>query len=331
MAAQRDYRLDNVRALLIFLVVFCHLMVELPHGPLVGVLYQVIYLFHMPAFVLVTGYFARFRPRRIATGLLLPYVVFQVLATARRNLVAGRMWATGLTLLDPQWTLWYLLACVLWYVTIPLLDKATACGKQVRVVVVSMVLSFVSGFAPWLGEFMDLARVVAFYPFFCAGYYAGRNRLSEKLDALEPRVLARVRVASVVAVAMMMVVHYAHGACPAYVLYRNTPFKSTWDFEARVLVQLVAVAWCFMIVVWAPKRDLGFASVVGRNTMSIYLLHPWIIRVLRHAPSLPGNELFQVAVCAAVAVVILALLGNDRVGTAFRYVFAGGWLQKPRA
>lgn len=326
-AMTRDFRLDNMRCLLMFLVVLCHLLVELPHGPLVGVLYQVIYVFHMPAFVFVTGYFARFRPKRMASGLLLPYVVFQVLAIARRNVVAGRMWATGLTLLYPQWTLWYLLACLLWYATIPLLDKASNSRAQLAVVVVSLVTSCAAGFAPWLGEFLDLARVVAFYPFFCAGYYAGRRRLSNKLDGLSTRTLALLRMASLCAVVLLMTIHYLHGAAPKGVLYRDAPFLNGWDVEARVIVQLAAAAWCFMLFVCAPRRELGLLSMVGRNTMSIYLLHTWGIRALRHVFPPPGGEFVQIAICAALAAVMLVLLGNDRVGTAFRYVFGGGWLK----
>lgn len=310
-----------------FLVVFCHLLVELPHGTLVGALYQVIYLFHMPAFVFVTGYFARFRPKRMATGLLLPYVVFQVLAIVRRNVVAGRMWATGMTLLYPQWTLWYLLACLLWYATIPLLDKVRNGRTQWAVVIVGLIASCAAGFAPWLGEFMDLARVVAFYPFFCAGYYAGRQRLSNKLDGLSTRVHALLRALGVCAVVVIMTTHYLHGAVPKGVLYRDEPFASSWDVEARVIVQLAAAAWCFMLFVCAPRRDLGFLSMIGRNTMSIYLLHTWGIRALRHVFPPPGGEVAQVAVCVVLAAGMLALLGNDRVGTAFRHVFGGGWLK----
>lgn len=310
-----------------FLVVLCHLLVELPHGALVGVLYQVIYVFHMPAFVFVTGYFAKFRPKRIAAGLLLPYAVFQVLAMVRRNVVAGRMWATGLTLLYPQWTLWYLLACVLWYATIPLLDKVRNGRTQGAVVVVGLVASCVAGFAPWLGEFMDLARVVAFFPFFCAGYYAGRQRLSTKLDGLSTRSLDLLRALSICTVAVLMATHYLHGAVPKGALYRDAPFASGWDVEARVIVQLAAASWCFMLFACAPRRDLGFFSMVGRNTMSIYLLHTWGIRALQHVFPPPGGEVLQVAICVVLAAGMLALLGNDLVGTAFRYVFGGGWLK----
>jgi fucose 4-O-acetylase-like acetyltransferase len=308
-------------------VVFCHLLVELPRGVLVGVLYQVIYVFLMPAFVFVTGYFARLRPKRMATGWLLPYTVFQLLAIVRRNVVAGRMWATGLTLLYPQWTLWYLLACLLWYATIPLLDKARSGRMQGAVVALGLMASCVAGFVPWLGEFMDLARVVAFYPFFCAGYFAGRQRLSNKLEGLSARTLALVRAASVCAVALLMAIHYLHGAAPKGALYRDAPYASNWDVEARVIVQIAAAAWCFMLFVHAPRRELGLLSMAGRNTMSIYLLHTWGIRALRHVFPPPGGELVQIAMCAALGAGMLVLLGNDRVGTAFRYAFGGGWLK----
>ena len=325
--AKRDVRLDNMRCLLIFLVVLCHLLVELPHSELVNVLYQIIYVFHMPAFVFVTGYFARFRPKRMVAGLLLPYVVFQVAAIVRKNIVAGRVWATGLTLLYPQWTLWYLLACMLWYVTIPLLEQTRGKRAQVAVVATSLVASCAAGYVPWLGEFMDLARVVAFFPFFCAGYYAGQWHASYKLDGLQRRALRCVRAASVLAVVLIMTIHYVHGAAPKEVLYRDTPFASAWDAEARVIVQLAAAAWCLMLFVCAPQRDLGPATVAGRNTMSIYLLHTWGIRALRHVFPPPGDAPLQVATCAVIAAGMLVLLGNDRVGTAFRYVFGGGWLK----
>ena len=47
-------------------------------------LYMLVYTFHMPAFILISGYFSRSytgRPdqlRRLLTGIAVPYVVFEV-------------------------------------------------------------------------------------------------------------------------------------------------------------------------------------------------------------------------------------------------------------
>ena len=69
---QRDLGLDNIRALLIFLVVFCHLC-ELFHGKITDRLYLIIYSFHMPCFLFLSGYYARFDAKKVAKHLLLPY------------------------------------------------------------------------------------------------------------------------------------------------------------------------------------------------------------------------------------------------------------------
>ena len=59
MTKERDYFFDNLKAVLIFLVVLGHFLLPI-HGdnPLV-VVKRLIYIFHMPLFVFVSGYFAK--------------------------------------------------------------------------------------------------------------------------------------------------------------------------------------------------------------------------------------------------------------------------------
>lgn len=72
--------LDNARFLLISLVVTGHLLEQLADsGPITAALYRWIYLFHMPAFVLISGAVSkaaltRRRAFALVTGLLLPLV-----------------------------------------------------------------------------------------------------------------------------------------------------------------------------------------------------------------------------------------------------------------
>ncbi|WP_332694487.1 IS200/IS605 family transposase [Halalkalibacter lacteus] len=57
---ERNPYFDNAKAVLIFLVVLGHILSEFLHeDQLVSSVYLFIYLFHMPAFVLIAGYFAK--------------------------------------------------------------------------------------------------------------------------------------------------------------------------------------------------------------------------------------------------------------------------------
>ena len=329
--ATRDYRMDNLRGVLIILVVFCHLLVETSSGPLKSALYQVIYVFHMPAFVFVTGYFARWHPKKIARGLLLPFVEFQVITIVWNNLIAGRVWYKGLTQLDPVWTLWYLFACVFWCATVPLLARASSRRARIVVVCTSFLASIVVGFMPWIGSVLDLSRIVVFYPFFCAGFFAGKLRLSQRIPEAGSTQLRLLRLGATILVIGLMAVHYAHGTCPKNLLYRDSPYITMWDCAARVILQVAACAWICWLLVMVPAQPRRGLSSVGRNTLPIYLLHTWLIRLLRLVLPLPGDELAHVLMTAALAVAFCLLLGNDVVSTGFRYVFCGGWLDRRRS
>ena len=81
----RRFDLDNLKFFLIFCVVFGHLIEVSPSFAFSGLIYQVIYSFHMPLFVFLFGYFARYDRAKLLRGYILPYVVFQVLYIAYSN------------------------------------------------------------------------------------------------------------------------------------------------------------------------------------------------------------------------------------------------------
>ena len=74
----RVYLFDNLKALLIFLVVFGHAL-ELAFFRRISIMYTFLYLFHMPLFVFCSGYFAKYNPQKILTKLIAVYIVFQLL------------------------------------------------------------------------------------------------------------------------------------------------------------------------------------------------------------------------------------------------------------
>lgn len=59
MTKERDYFFDNVKAVLMFLVVLGHLLLPIHGESFLVVVKRLIYVFHMPMFVFVSGYFAK--------------------------------------------------------------------------------------------------------------------------------------------------------------------------------------------------------------------------------------------------------------------------------
>ena len=68
----REYQWDNLRFLLISLVVLGHLWEIMGQAPYKDVVYRIIYSFHMPAFLFLSGMFAKSNRNKFCVGMVLP-------------------------------------------------------------------------------------------------------------------------------------------------------------------------------------------------------------------------------------------------------------------
>ena len=170
-AAERNYRMDNLKCLLIFAVVFGH-MLELFMGKNDGfkVIYLVIYSFHMPLFAFVSGVFARYSPEKIRNHLIYPYVVFQILYLLFANNVLEK--ETEVQFTTPYWLLWYLFASIAWNLLLPLVQGGGFTWRKKAVVLAAAFLAgILIGFDDKAGYYLSFSRIVEFFPYFLMGAY----------------------------------------------------------------------------------------------------------------------------------------------------------------
>jgi len=77
---KRAYCFDNLKCILIFLAVLGHLLTLSPEwGGWNESLYRLIYSFHMPVFLFITGWFAVYKRRTIIFHLAYLYFLFQTI------------------------------------------------------------------------------------------------------------------------------------------------------------------------------------------------------------------------------------------------------------
>ena len=61
---------DNIKGFLIILVVFAHCLYDFQDDALIGAIVKSIYLFHMPAFIFVSGFFGKSERSRSSKSIL---------------------------------------------------------------------------------------------------------------------------------------------------------------------------------------------------------------------------------------------------------------------
>lgn len=311
----RSELFDNIKCLLIFLVVFGH-MLEPQTGGGVNFIYLNIYSFHMPAFIFVSGWFSRGSTlKKTVTKVLLPYLVFQLIYL----LYAG----LPVQFYSPYWILWYLFALFVWRLFLPLLRGRK--GLAVCLWPVAVVVSLLCGYTDKVGYDFALSRVLVFLPYFLLGYC-----LAEYQQDLLKRVRTRLsRVLSLVGVL----------ACAGFFYHVRFVFQRQWTFGAftyeftgsspkiRLLLLGVALIWIWFLLSWAPERPLFALSAVGRNTLFVYLLHGFVkLQVDAHAAAIYRfGSLGNLALALGLAVALVALFGNAWLAGAWRK--GKGWLR----
>ncbi len=114
MDIKRDYQFDNIKCIMMILVVLGHALTHLYAKGLgtfpTKYLYSAIYAFHMPMFIFIAGYFSKRTTdygtyaKKVITGSLIPFIVFNILYG---YLFADKVRAfTGFNnILHPKWTL----------------------------------------------------------------------------------------------------------------------------------------------------------------------------------------------------------------------------------
>ena len=174
----RIYFFDNIKVLLIYLVVMGH-VIDMSNYPsdLIRYIYFSIYFFHMPAFVFIMGYFSKNIESCTSSAFVkyfIPYCVLVVLSFAQLKFtVVDEETISLFRLFSPASSCWFLLASFIWKKMLPDLLKI----KQV--LFFALLLGLLSGFSHEFGYKFALGRLCVFTFYFLFGYFVTEEHIDK--------------------------------------------------------------------------------------------------------------------------------------------------------
>ena len=312
----RNPKYDTMRFLLLLLVIVGHEM-ELFLNGWVVYLYKIIYTFHMPAFMFLTGKFAKFDKKRILKHLCLPYVVFQSL-----YLCCAAVVSTGkeikIQFTTPYWILWYLLAIIFCYMLIPLLPKKES-AWAVAVVFVSVLVSILVGYEKTIGYYLTLSRFFVFLPFFLYGYYHDRI-----VQLAKKRINFKLSMQIILSLSAVLLGEYIiiRGDIPKELLYGSYGYAACGSSPmARIIVMITAFSWIHLLLNILPNVQIPVVSALGKNTMPVFILHAIFIKYLGKINFFHFNQIVNCELAFIMAIFLFVLLGNRFVTSFFKKIF----------
>lgn len=292
----RHAKFDNIKALLIFLVVLCHFS-ELFGGVLKYRLYMAIYLFHMPLFVFVSGYFSKFGLKNTLFKKVYPYMVFQILYC----LAAGER----VQLSAPYWLMWYLFSLIVWSLFLPLFQRFPAVSF-----VLSVPLCLGAGFLP-VSYTLSLSHVLCFAVFFVLGVWTAQHK--ERFLALLKTKKAHITAVICVILALIltklmlpfMQTNWLYYALP----YAENGCTPLW----RLAFLCIAFLWIFSLLALVPDKNIPCITNIGKYSLCVYLLHGFVRFWLEKASVFRFSDGLNLLLALALSVSAVLLFANKAI------------------
>lgn len=325
MEKERDYYFDNVKAVLIFLVVLGHFLLPIHGRSFLVVIKRLIYVFHMPLFVFVSGYFAKkiyrdgqYNFKKILY-LIKAYIIF-VVAIQMVYAICGFRSFGEINFFSQSGAPWYLFAMIVWYLLIPVVRKC----RPLPVIAVNVVLALAAGYFKEVGDFLCLSRILVFGPFFFLGYYMEKPVLDQ---ALRPE-YKKIVVPAAAAICAGILAFGGKLKDELQMVYENISYYELDAWWTGALVRLVLLVAAFVIswaVLFYIPKEKTCISFIGQHTMPVYMLHRILRDVLMFAgiyDYLGKMGWIALVVLCGLSFCVVCLLASDRVAKRVSAVLA---------
>jgi len=233
--------------------------------------------FHMPLFVLVTGYFAKSglmgdAGRRTLTQISIQYIIFQSIYSVL-DYTIFQVKGIHHSLFAPYLLLWFLASHICWRLLTISMQKLSPYHQ----IALSLILGVLVGYLQLDGVWLSISRTFVYLPFFMIGYHFNFSAFLNNITRWKRA------GAALVSIGIFVIIGLWGRNLPVGWLFGNMTFMQLDHHEwyaglfrlALYGLQFISAAafLAFVPMVESVMTDLG------RRTLYVFLLHGFIIRL----------------------------------------------------
>ncbi len=273
---KRLYILDNYKGILIFLVVFAHLLFGYSNNVknsnlLIRKIVVFIYTFHMPAFIFISGLLSSENSTKCSNAikLIILYYIFNYTQAAFLFLYIKLQ----INFLEPNLSCWYLLSLFYWRISIKFLSNIKF------ILIISVIVTLLEGYWGCFNNIFSVVRTIAFYPFFIAGYKISNLNLLIRLLVWRKGIIKYfIILLSFISFVVVFSIYISKNEIINEV-FLMLNYKQNNNIKDRALIMLIASLMIFFNILLIPNFQIPLLSKMGKNSLYIYLFHRIFTRI----------------------------------------------------
>lgn len=276
---KRTSYFDNAKFILMVFVVFGHLLrTYIDDNETIYALYSTIYTFHMPAFIMLSGFFAKgFNKKgyikKLSTKLIIPYLIFQIIYTVYYYYLFDNS-TLAVHPLDPNWALWFLLSLFFWNLMLFIFAKF----KPAIGITIAVCIALLIGYVDSISNYLSLSRTFVFFPFFLIGFHLKKDHFT-KITHFP------IKGVAVLAFAVIFTWFYISPGIDSKWMLGSKPYSemgavTVLSMFKRLGIFILNTGMIFSFMALVPKGRYFFTKW-GAQTLYVYLLHGFFVRTFR--------------------------------------------------
>ena len=284
MNDKRIYKFDNLKFLLISLVVIGHFAdLYVNKYASMRFIFIIIYSFHMPLFLFVTGFFQKkinsFKD--ISLKKILFYIfLISFMKISMFYIEKHYQPFSSFELFSGTEGYWYLSVTIIYTMILPLIKNL----KFSYLFIFSIIIGLFVGYDSSINDFFYLSRAIVFFPFYLLGYNFSNNK-KIILDITNNKILKIISFIIIVAF-----LYYCINNLEFIYKYRmlftgRNPYSYITDFNCtykhRLLTYFISLVIGFCVLCIIPNKKMKIISNLGKKTLQVYVLHQTIIMFMK--------------------------------------------------
>lgn len=253
----------------------------------------------MPLFTFVSGYFCTKSKRTTQEKVIKIFKIYlgvQIFYFLLNKFV----FSSSLTLefFTPQWTMWYLLSLIFWYILSDYIkDKK-------KWLILSLIVSLAIGFDDSVGSYASVSRTFFFLPYFVAGMMFKKEYL-EKLKKYKIHLL----LSSIV---VLFVLYLLKDGTMLELLFEYTKYGFYYDnrlfpFFIRIFHYIGSFILGGLILSFIPSKATKLHTI-GQNSLIMYVCHGAVIKFLYITPLVNYSTPFRVVLSEITILLVLFII-----------------------
>ena len=308
---KRDYSFDNMKVLLITLVVFGHALEEFGTTGKLGLIRAVIYSFHMPLFIFISGYFSKSdaKPEKLLKTTILPFIIFNTIWLFTQGTAINKI-----NFFKPIYVFWYLLSLFFWRVTVKYFDRVKG------IVILAFIVGIYCGCIGEAERFFSISRTVSFFPYFILGYKFKKESI-EKIRKV-PKIYSLALIIAAFAVTVFLNISETMPVKMYELIqsYKATNLDNLHGMILRGTIYIIATIIIFALVNLMPDKEFP-VTIYGQRTLCIYVLSSFVIIPIHRLMTNVGITIeempLQIIVALGITALTFIVTGNKYVNKGY--------------